>query len=111
MKVIRKGEGNHFDPANHWGCWPMRQHGEEESGATKIWVAVSHFLPDGGGKDEGLPAERIYYVLSGTMKVKSGGKEVTLNEGDSVFRPAHEGGEYWNPGTEPCTNLVIVVPV
>lgn len=110
MKVIRKDQGTHFEAPNHWGCWPFRQHGKEESGATKVWTALSNFLPEGGGEDNGLPAERIYYVLEGQMTVKSGDQEVVLNKGDSVFRPAGEPGKYWNSGTTPCVNLIIIVP-
>lgn len=112
MKVVRAEErGTHFEPANHWGCWPMRIHGKDETGATKFWIGISEFLPDGGGKDDGMPAERVYYILSGTMKVKSGDQEFTLNPGDSVFRPAGEPGEYWNCGNTPCVNLIVIVPV
>lgn len=111
MKVVRAADrGTHFEPANHWGCWPMRIHGKEETGAQGFWVAISEFLPDGGGKDDGMPAERVYYILSGTMKVKSGNEEYILHQGDSVFRPANEPGEYLNVGNEPCVNLIVIVP-
>ena len=111
MRVVKASDrGTHFEPANHWGCWPMRIHGKEETGAQKMWVAVSEFLPDGGGKDEGLAAERVYYILSGTMKVKTGDQEWILSEGDSVFRPAGEPGEYVNVGNTPCVNLIFIVP-
>ena len=110
MKVVRKNEGTHYDAPNHWGCWPMRQHGKDESGATKVWTAMVSFLPEGGGEDNGLPAERIYYVLQGQLTLKSGDQEVTLYEGDSVFCPAGEPGKYWNSGTTPGVNLIIIIP-
>ena len=112
MKVVRGSDrGTHFEPANHWGCWPMRIHGKEETGVQGFWMAISEFLPDGGGKDDGMPAERVYYVLSGTLKVKTGSEEHILKAGDSVFRPAGEPGEYWNVGNDPCVNLIVIVPV
>lgn len=110
MKVVRRHEGSHFEPKNHWGCWPIRQHGKEQTGTHGMWTAISTFLPEGGGKDDGLPPERIYYILSGTMTVKTGDQQVTLNEGDSVYRPPNEPGEYWNSGRTPCVALIIVVP-
>ena len=110
MKVARAGQGRRHEAPNHWDYWAMRMHGKEETGAEKVWVAYVHFLPGGGGKDDGLPAERIYYILSGSLTLKAGGEEVTLNAGDSVYRPPGEGGEYRNNGVVPCTNLVIVVP-
>jgi len=111
MKVVRADKmGTHYDAPNHWGCWPMRVIGKEETGAEKMWIAVAHFLPGGGGKDDGLPVERVYYVVSGSITLKVGNEEVTLNQGDMVFRPPGEPGEYINKGLVPCTNLVIVVP-
>jgi quercetin dioxygenase-like cupin family protein len=112
MKIVRASDrGTHYDPPNHWGCWPMRIHGKEETGVKGFSVAISEYLPDGGTKDEGMPAERVLYVLSGTMKVKSGNEEYILGTGDSVFRPAGEPGEIWNVGNNPCVILVVIAPV
>ena len=111
MKIVRGCDrGTNFNPPNHWGCWPMRIHGKEETGTQGFSVAISQYLPDGGGKDEGIQAERVYYVLSGTMKVKTNNEEYVLKEGDSVYRPAGEPGEWQNVGNEPCVNLVVIVP-
>jgi mannose-6-phosphate isomerase-like protein (cupin superfamily) len=58
----------------------------------------------------GPHSQRIYYILSGKMKVKTGDQEFILNEGDSVYRPSNEPGEYSNCGKTPCVCLIIVVP-
>ena len=110
MKVVRVGEGRHYDPPGHWGCWPLRIHGKEESGTQGLMISYAHFLPGGGGKDDGAPIERVYYILSGSITIKAGGEEATLNAGDSVYRPANEPGVFINNGVVPSTNLVIIVP-
>lgn len=36
----------------------MHIHGKEETGAQGFYIAISNFQLDGGGKDDGMPAER-----------------------------------------------------
>ena len=37
----------YFPPA-HFGVTCKRYHGKDETGATKFWIGVSEFEPDGG---------------------------------------------------------------
>jgi mannose-6-phosphate isomerase-like protein (cupin superfamily) len=110
MKVVRNGEGQHFAPPDHWGVYPIKQHGKDETGTGGVWTALSVYLPEGGGEDKGMPVERIYYVLSGTMTIRAGDREINLQEGDSVYRPPMEAGRFWNSGRTPCVSLVIGIP-
>ena len=39
-----------YDAKGHFGCSCMRYHGKEETGASKFWVGMSIFLPNGGAE-------------------------------------------------------------
>jgi hypothetical protein len=41
-----------YDAPGHFGMTAMRLQGTEETGASKFWMGLSHFLP-GGGADWG----------------------------------------------------------
>jgi glyoxylate utilization-related uncharacterized protein len=89
----------------------MRLQGKDETGATKFWVGMSHFLPGGGaewGYEKDSPTEKVYFVLEGEITVKSKDKEYALKKGDSLFIGPNEGRSMLNKTNLPATILVII---
>ena len=99
-----------YDPPGHFGMTAMRVHGKEETGTTKFWVGLSHFLPGGGAKwaYEDNPLEKVYFVLEGEITVKSKTETFVLKRGESVFLGPNEGRELINATNMPASMLVIV---
>ncbi len=94
----------------HFDMKAMKLHGTEETGATKFWMGMSHFLPGGGAEwayDES-PTEKVYFVLEGEIIVKSKDEEFVLKKGDSIFIGPNEGREMINRTNEVCTCLVTI---
>jgi hypothetical protein len=61
---------------NKWGCPPKhfnvvsgRFQGEAETGLTKFWMGMSHYLPGGGVEWSGEDSaeEKVYFVLEGEL--------------------------------------------
>lgn len=47
MQKISLCDVKSYDASGHFGMTAMRLHGKEETGASKFWVGLSHFLPGG----------------------------------------------------------------
>lgn len=94
----------------HFDMVALKLHGVEESGATKFWMGMSHFLPGGGAEYayEDSPTEKIYIVLEGEITVKSKTETIVLKKHDSIFIPPFEGREIINETNMPTTMLVVV---
>ncbi len=58
MKKIEIKDVKPYDAAGHFNMIAMRLHGKEESGATKFWMGLSHFLPGGGADMAACPRKR-----------------------------------------------------
>lgn len=94
----------------HFDMKAMKLHGTEETGATKFWMGMSHFLPGGGAEwayDES-PTEKVYFVLEGEIIVKSKDEEFVLKKGDSIFIGPNEGREMINRTNDVATCLVTI---
>ena len=101
-----------YNPPKHFGMTAIRLQGTEESGATKFWMGMSHFLP-GGGADydyEDSPTEKIYYVKSGevTVYTKDDKEKIVLRENDSIFIGPNEGRRMINETNEVATCIVVI---
>ena len=65
MKKIKLEEVKAYEAPGHFGMTAMRLQGTEETGITKFWMGLSHFLPNGGAEwgYEDNPLEKVYFVL------------------------------------------------
>jgi mannose-6-phosphate isomerase-like protein (cupin superfamily) len=110
MKKISIADVNPYSAPGHFDMTAFRLQGKDESGIQSFWVGKSFFLP-GGGADwayEDNPFEKVYYILSGEMTVKSKDEIFHLNKGDSFYIGPNEGREMKNEGREVCEVLVII---
>ncbi|RSL17039.1 cupin domain [Edaphobacter aggregans] len=54
--------------------------------------------------------DEAWYVLEGTLRIKSGDNEIEASAGSSVFVPRGTPHTYWNPTTHPVRYLLIMTP-
>jgi glyoxylate utilization-related uncharacterized protein len=110
MKKISLQDVEPYDAPGHFGMTAMRLQGTEETGASKFWMGLSHFLP-GGGADWGYednPLEKVYFVLEGEVTVRSKDEEIVLKKYDSLFIGPNEGREIKNNTNLPASMLVVI---
>lgn len=110
MKKVELKDVKPYNAPLHFDMKSMKLHGTEETGATKFWMGMSHFLPGGGAEwaYEDSPTEKIYYVLEGEMTVTSKDEEFVLKKGDSLFIGPNEGRSMLNKTNEVATVLVAI---
>jgi glyoxylate utilization-related uncharacterized protein len=107
MKVVRRTEGEVYQPVDHFNVWGAMKVGEEVS--QKTTVSWSHFLPNGGAKMKPSTRERVYFVMRGSITVKGEQETHVLNEGDVIYIAPNENRSISVNNNEPATILVIVV--
>jgi quercetin dioxygenase-like cupin family protein len=111
MKVVRKSEGTPYEAPLHFNVWSTRKLASEKDTARTA-VSLSHFQPNGRCDMSGSPAEKVYFIVSGSMAVKNkAGEEAVLSPGDIVYFSGGEERECHTVGTDPCTVLVLIVKV
>lgn len=110
MKKVQIKDLETYEAPGHFGMTAMRLHGKDETGATKFWMGLSHFLPGGGAEwaYEDNPLEKIYFVLEGEITVKSKTETFVLQRGDSLFLGPNEGREVINTTNMPASMLVVI---
>ncbi len=54
--------------------------------------------------------DEAWYVLEGTLCVRSGDEIVEVPAGAAVLVPKGTPNTYWNPSPEPCRYLLIMTP-
>jgi glyoxylate utilization-related uncharacterized protein len=110
MKKVRIEDLNAYEAPGHFGMTAMRIQGKEETGATKFWMGLSHFLPGGGAEwaYEDNALEKVYFVLEGEVTVTSKSETFVLQKGDSLFLGPNEGRELTNATNMPASMLVVV---
>jgi glyoxylate utilization-related uncharacterized protein len=110
MKKVQIKELKPYAAPGHSGMTAMRIHGKEETGATKFWMGLSHFLPGGGAEwaYEDNPLEKVYFVLDGELTVKSKTEAFVLRKGDSLYLGPNEGRELINATNMPASMLVVI---
>jgi glyoxylate utilization-related uncharacterized protein len=110
MKKVSLKDVKTYEAPGHFGMTAMRLIGKEETGTTKFWMGLSHFLPGGGAgwAYEDNPLEKVYFVLDGEVTVKNKSEEVVLRKYDSLFLGPNEGRELMNKTNLPASMLVIV---
>jgi quercetin dioxygenase-like cupin family protein len=109
MKRILKSEGTVYEAPKHFNVWSSRKLGDQDT--KRLLVSVSHFLPNGGVEMSGSATEKMYYIISGNMVVKTKDQEYTLNTGDIVYFAPDEEREIKVVGNDVCTILVAMVKV
>ncbi|MCX8022701.1 MAG: cupin domain-containing protein [Syntrophorhabdaceae bacterium] len=108
MKKVELKDAKPYDAPKHFKMTAMRLQGKDETGTSKFWVGLSHFLPGGGAEFDSTPTEKVYFCLSGEITVKTATEEVTLRPYDSLFIGANEGREIINKTNMPASMLVII---
>ncbi len=108
MKKIELKDVKPYDAAKHFAMTAMRLHGKDESGASKFWMGLSHFLPGGGAEMDATPTEKIYFVLEGEVTVQTPKEEITLRKYDSIFIGPNEQRAIINKTNLPASMLVII---
>ena len=110
MKLIKKSEGTVYEAAKHFNVWSTRKLAADKD-TQRLTVSLSHFLPNGGVEMSGSPAEKIYYILSGSMIVKTKSEKCLVEEGDIIYIGSNEERSVQIPGNDICTSLVCIVNV
>lgn len=115
MKQINLTDVNPYNPPAHHGMVALKLQGAEESGVTKFWQGLSHFLPNGGAEMQyeagtfGAEFEKTYFVVSGEITViDADAQEYTLVAGDSIAILPNEGRKVLNKTNQTSTVLVTV---
>ena len=110
MKKISITDVNSYVAPGHYDMTAFRLQGKDETGNQSFWMGKSFFLPGGGAEwaYEDNPLDKVYYVLSGEMTVKSKTETFVLKAGDSIFIGPNEGREIKNEGREVCEMLVVI---
>lgn len=110
MKKVELKNVSPYNAPLHFDMKAMKLHGTEETGATKFWMGMSHFLPGGGAEwaYDHSPTEKVYFVLEGEIVVKSKDEDFVLKKGDSIFIGPNEGREMINRTNDVATVLVAI---
>jgi glyoxylate utilization-related uncharacterized protein len=110
MKKVELKDVIAYNAPLHFDMKAMKLHGKDETGASKFWMGMSHFLPGGGAEwayDES-PTEKVYFVIEGEIVVKSKTETFVLKKGDSLFIGPNEGREMINESNDVATCLVAI---
>jgi quercetin dioxygenase-like cupin family protein len=109
MKKVEIQSVKPYAAPKHFNMCALKLHGKDETGSTKFWMGMSHFLPEGGAEFDESPTEKIYFVLSGEVTIITAKKEkIVLKATDSIHIGAGEGRSVLNESNLPATMLVIV---
>jgi len=110
MKKVRIEDLTAYEAPGHFGMTAMRIHGKAETGGSKFWMGLSHFLPGGGAQwaYEDNPLEKVYHVLEGEITVKSKSETFVLEKGDTLYLGPNEGREVVNDTNLPASMLVVI---
>lgn len=108
MKVNRFTEVAQYTAPNHHDCTSFRLQGWDASESENFWVGLTHFLPGGGASHEATPLEKVYVVITGSVTVKAGDGETTLEALDSCHIPPNESRTVINRSNHPATMLVVM---
>ena len=107
MKKITVADALVYKPAKHNEMTAMRMHGKDVSGCQNFWVGLSHFLPGGGADKDAAPSEKVYFVLSGEITVKTADGTKKIGPMESLYLNAGEEREIINETRMPVSMLVI----
>jgi quercetin dioxygenase-like cupin family protein len=108
MKLVKHGEGAEYEVKGHTRCHVMNKlvAGKDNK---RLTVGMSHFLPGGGAEMSSAPLDRVYYVLSGSIKLTGKTEKYVMGPGDLILIGAGEERAFEVVGSEPTTILVMGV--
>ena len=107
MKSVKDTAGKVYDAAKHSGVFGLQKITEE---SDRITICYSYFQPNGGAEMSSSPMERIYYVVKGSITVKSENNEThLLNQGDLIYIAPGETRDMVINDGKPAEVLVIIV--
>ncbi len=107
MKTIKASEGTPYDAPKHFNMVSVKKVTSEFSRRTS--VSLSTFQSNGGTAMAASDAERVYYVISGSIRVRGKAEEHVLSPGDILYIAPGEEREIAVNGGQPANILVIVV--
>ncbi len=107
MISIKADEGQSYEAARHSGVFGLQKITEADT--QRIAVNYSVFLPNGGAELSSSSKERIYYIVSGCMKLTGDGKEHVLEAGDMIYIAPGEEREITLVGNKAVESLVVIV--
>jgi quercetin dioxygenase-like cupin family protein len=110
MKLIKASESEQYEAKKHFNCWTGHKLTPGEV-SQRINISYSHFLPNGGAEMSSSPMERVYYLLSGSMAVKSQTEELIMAPGDMVYIGPNEERSVRILNNETATMMVIMSKV
>lgn len=108
MKKVELKDVKPYQAPKHFNMTALKLHGKEETGASKFWMGLSHFLPAGGAEMDASPTEKVYFVLDGEVTVKTKDETIVLKTWDSIFIGANEEREIINETNRPASMLVVI---
>jgi mannose-6-phosphate isomerase-like protein (cupin superfamily) len=108
MKKVELKDVEPYEAPKHFNMTALRLQGKDETGCSKFWMGLSHFLPGGGAEFDATPVEKVYFVLDGEVTVKTEDDEVTLGPWDSLYIGPGEGREIINRTNRPASMLVVI---
>jgi quercetin dioxygenase-like cupin family protein len=107
MISVKSNEGQVYEAAKHSGVFGLMK--LTESDTQRISVNYSVFLPNGGAELSASPKERVYYVVSGKMKLTGDGNDHVLDTGDLIYIAPGEQREVELLGNKAVESLVFIV--
>ena len=109
MKIVRNNELIPYEAKGHYAMLAQRIHNKDISDSEMLTVGLSWFLPGGGAEFNtvGDGMELVYYIVEGTMTLRTDKEFVVLNAGDSCFFRAGDGRAVKNESNRPAAMLVI----
>jgi mannose-6-phosphate isomerase-like protein (cupin superfamily) len=110
MKFIKKDEG--FDEAVPGHNQMLIRVKLVQNIDTKYSrFSVCQYLSDGHVEPGSAPGDLIYFCISGKLSIKSGGKEVVMESGDTAYIPAGEVREMKTLGFDPAVAICVYNPI
>lgn len=106
--VVRAGEGPLVErrrPYRYHSLAPNFAHKKAEPFLVTIEPAAGGAAPDPGAH----PGQEFLHLLSGTLAVTIGGREVALGPGDSLFFDSGAPHALRAPGPEPARVLAVIL--
>jgi len=108
VKKVELKDVKPYQVAKHFDMTALRLHGKDETGSSKFWMGLSHFLPGGGAELDSSPTDKIYFVLEGEVTVRSKEETHVLKAWDSIFIGPNEEREIINDTNKPASMLVVI---
>lgn len=87
MKKVELEDVKSYEALRHFKMAALRVQHKESAGVEAVWVGLSHFLLGGGAEMSANDFEKVYFVLSGTLTIKT---EDVSYPTDSLYIPAAE---------------------